>query len=735
MSAPSYTSSVTRGRTVGRIVGGIAGGTVGLIAGAALSYIWYLFYFIGAFFAGIVFGVVGILVGILVGIVVGAGAENSRGIVGGIVGAILGGIGRGGGIVGGIVGLIAGAALSLIWYVVYYFVVEIAGNGGAVIAGIGGGVVGIVVGGIVGAILGGIGGGVFRGRIVGGVAGGIVGLIAGAALSSIWYVVYYFVAVDASIVGGVVGIGGIVGGVVGILVGIVVGARAENSRGIVGGIVGAILGGIYGGVVGIVGGVFFPFLVVVSGIVVGARLGKSLGGIVGRSGGFLRAIVGRIRSLPVTTWVFVGAMYSGVRGVTIKVWGIGSAIILGAIVGVGVIVWVIVARIRSVPVTTWVFVGAMYSGIRGVSVIVWLIVVAIFGGILGSGVTVWIIFGGTDGGVIPPPPFEGMDQPRADVALVIIGEIMAVSEIQETSSPDMRYQFCYYDATVAVERTMFGPTSTTVTIRQPQNSVSTSGGPGFISSKLRLREGDRILAFLSRDTSLFDLNEDQFVPRDVFWIEGQEVVKYVGSLYGGAYGGECIAGHGPLMYERKMQPLEEVVAWIEEYSQVVLSAGNVGVTPTPVYDYKSLIDDLRSAGASVEEHSSPTVEQSSFKPGSTLSQVALLGWGRRVSVNGETIHIYEYLDVLAADTEAGFVSPDGYNISVPLGRNSYSGSHYEWTGPPHFYKKGRVIVRYVEPGFGGFFIGDDPPLVEVLQRALGPQFAGSRIRIIEDSDK
>ena len=177
-----------------------------------------------------------------------------------------------------------------------------------------------------------------------------------------------------------------------------------------------------------------------------------------------------------------------------------------------------------------------------------------------------------------------------------------------------------------------------------------------------------------------------------------------------------------LVYEIKMQPLEEVVAWIEEYSQMVLSASNVGVTPSPVYDYESLIDDLRSAGASVEEHSSPTVEQSPFKRGTTLSQVALLGSGRRVSVNGETIRVYECPDVLAAGTEAGFVSPDGENISVPLGDSQYGTSLTEWIGPPHYYKKGRVIVLYVDLRAG---FGDDPPLVEVIQSALGPQFAGS----------
>ena len=157
---------------------------------------------------------------------------------------------------------------------------------------------------------------------------------------------------------------------------------------------------------------------------------------------------------------------------------------------------------------------------------------------------------------------------------------------------------------------------------------------------------------------------------------------------------------------------------------MVLSASNVGGTPSPVYDYKSLIDDLRSTGASVEEHSSPTVDHP-YKHDPTLSRVVLLGSGRRVSVNGKTIQVYEYPDVLAADTEAGFVSPDGYNISVPLGDGHYGTSHTEWIGQPHYYKKGRVIVLYVGPAFGGFLTGDDPPLVEVLQRVLGPEFAGS----------
>ena len=172
--------------------------------------------------------------------------------------------------------------------------------------------------------------------------------------------------------------------------------------------------------------------------------------------------------------------------------------------------------------------------------------------------------------VISPPPFEGKYLPKADVDLVVIGEVTDVTWVLESSLPDQP-GFCYYDATVTVERTIFGPFSDTITIRQARNSLS-SVGAGFISTKRGMKEGDRIVAFLGRDTSMFDLNEDQFVSQREFWIQGQEVAKYV--PFGGfASADECAIYTGQ-RYERETQPLNEVVAWLEEYSQVVLSTGN-----------------------------------------------------------------------------------------------------------------------------------------------------------------
>ena len=127
-----------------------------------------------------------------------------------------------------------------------------------------------------------------------------------------------------------------------------------------------------------------------------------------------------------------------------------------------------------------------------------------------------------------------------------------------------------------------------------------------------------------------------------------------------------------------------------------------------MYDYRSLIADLASAGATVEELD-PSVSPVGFS----------VGKGPRVAVNGETIQVYEFPDEHAADTEAGYVSPDGYNVTVPLGGDRNVSTHSDWLAPPHYYKKGRVIVRYV---------GDSMAVLEALEAVLGPQFAGSQER-------
>lgn len=171
---------------------------------------------------------------------------------------------------------------------------------------------------------------------------------------------------------------------------------------------------------------------------------------------------------------------------------------------------------------------------------------------------------------LSPPPFQGMGWPRSDVALVVMGEVTDVTWVLESSDPDSE-GFCYYNASVGVERTFFGPALDTVTIRRSRNSISSWGSP-FIDKSRVLKEGDRIVAFLGRGSGLFSLEEDQFVPREVLWVQGQEVVKYV-PVGGGGHTGKC-AVYLSQRYERETLPLEEVVAWTEEYSREVLSASN-----------------------------------------------------------------------------------------------------------------------------------------------------------------
>ena len=130
-------------------------------------------------------------------------------------------------------------------------------------------------------------------------------------------------------------------------------------------------------------------------------------------------------------------------------------------------------------------------------------------------------------------------------------------------------------------------------------------------------------------------------------------------------------------------------------------------TPSGTYDYQSLLDDLVRVVASVEQLGHQPPYDLAFSVGA-----------RSVAVNRDMIplRIFEFPDDSAADTEAGYVSSNGDNITVPLGGNRYRTAHYEWMAPTHYFKKGRVIVLYV---------GHDASLVHLLRGGLGPEFAGS----------
>jgi hypothetical protein len=111
-------------------------------------------------------------------------------------------------------------------------------------------------------------------------------------------------------------------------------------------------------------------------------------------------------------------------------------------------------------------------------------------------------------------------------------------------------------------------------------------------------------------------------------------------------------------------------------------------------DYAGLIKSLRAAGAPVERRGG--VEQPFFSVD-----------GKMVEVHGEDVQVFEYSDAAAAEAEAALVSSSGSTVGT---------TKIQWVGPPHFFRKGRLIALYV---------GDNGRVLKALEAVLGPQFAGS----------
>lgn len=105
------------------------------------------------------------------------------------------------------------------------------------------------------------------------------------------------------------------------------------------------------------------------------------------------------------------------------------------------------------------------------------------------------------------------------------------------------------------------------------------------------------------------------------------------------------------------------------------------------------MDRLRAAGASVEAVGE-------------VEQPFLSVTGAMIKVDGEDVQVFQYSSPAEMEAQAALVSPDG---------GAVGSSKPHWIGPPHFYKKGRLLVLYV---------GDDARVLRALDAALGRQFAG-----------
>lgn len=92
--------------------------------------------------------------------------------------------------------------------------------------------------------------------------------------------------------------------------------------------------------------------------------------------------------------------------------------------------------------------------------------------------------------------------------------------------------------------------------------------------------------------------------------------------------------------------------------------------------------------------------------GEPVSQVFFSTEGTLLKVNGADVQVFEYESAEEMENEASQVSPDGGSIGTSMVTR---------VDVPHFYKANRIIVLYV---------GNDASVLDVLESALGPQFAG-----------
>jgi hypothetical protein len=118
-----------------------------------------------------------------------------------------------------------------------------------------------------------------------------------------------------------------------------------------------------------------------------------------------------------------------------------------------------------------------------------------------------------------------------------------------------------------------------------------------------------------------------------------------------------------------------------------------GTSGDTVTDYDSFIQALRTNGAAVEA-------------AGTVSQPFFSVEGKILSVEGQDVQVFEYLDADTAQAEAELVSPDGSSVGTSM---------VTWIEAPHFYRTGKLIALYV---------GSSESVLNVLEVVLGPQFAG-----------
>ena len=134
-------------------------------------------------------------------------------------------------------------------------------------------------------------------------------------------------------------------------------------------------------------------------------------------------------------------------------------------------------------------------------------------------------------------------------------------------------------------------------------------------------------------------------------------------------------------------------------------------SPPPAYNLTVFLADLNSnpvAGG-----------QTAVLSGKQSKQPFMQVTGAQVLLWEEPILVYEFPDAAVAEAQAEGISPSGYKIEqvIPSNPNPQERviTQLQWRAPPHFFKRGRLIVLYA---------GENERLLALLAQTLGPQFAG-----------
>ena len=135
------------------------------------------------------------------------------------------------------------------------------------------------------------------------------------------------------------------------------------------------------------------------------------------------------------------------------------------------------------------------------------------------------------------------------------------------------------------------------------------------------------------------------------------------------------------------------------FASAVWTAGCLHRTPagpSGVFTMDRVVEELRQQGVTVSSRGTEPRDSFSF-----FSVQA-----KRLTINGDDVHVFEYATETVATSEASTVAVAG----TPIGTTQVS-----WISSPRFYRQQRFIVLYV---------GTTTEVVRALDAVFGKPFAG-----------